>query len=398
MQLLKFEFKRPQQFAALLLLCFVGQCLWVVNRQTISEIDYQYARCGREMWERPSPLPGYFTTCGNIHDGTLAYRVAGLPLTLQFLARRSLDKLRKPENREFTGEDASTTPWEMRHQFSYVLLLLRLPFIGFGVWLGGGLWWVSRRLFGDAGGLFALALYCFSPPIIAACVTPNNEILAAWGLYGVVYTAIGVAHAMQGPRRKWRPRVALLAIALGLTACAHLAAAFLGVALAFVLMMYLAEGRRGAVLQVMTIACAGALGVMIASYAFQLSAFEFVFRSAAARLWISFDALRRFAASLTTAAEATAALVALVFYAAQRRSRYFGNTVPLVIFVLLAVLVTTGTNGRPALWALPFLLTFVGGVFADLFETRQRRVFAALAIALAVTQAAVSLAALHLMS
>src|ERR1700731_588227 len=220
MKLPHFEFRRPQQLAALLLLCFVGQCLWVVHRQTLSEIDYQYARCGREMWERPSPLPGYFTTCGNMHDGTLAYRIAGLPLTLQFLANKSLDKLRKPEDREFTGEDASTTTWEMRHQLSNVLLLLRLPFIAFGVWLGGGLWWVSRRLFGDAGGFFALALYCFSPPVIAACVTPNNEILAAWGLYGVLYTSIGVAHAMQGPRRKWRPRIALLALALGLTACA----------------------------------------------------------------------------------------------------------------------------------------------------------------------------------
>ena len=398
MKLPHFEFRRPQQFAALLLLCFVGQCLWVVHRQTLSETDYQYARCGREMWERPSPLPGYFTTCGNMHDGTLAYRIAGLPLTLQFLANKSLDRLRKPEDREFTGEDASTSTWEMRHQLSYVLLLLRLPFIAFGVWLGGGLWWVSRRLFGDAGGLFGLALYCFSPPIIAACVTPNNEILAAWGLYGVLYTSIGVAHAMQGPRSKWRPRIVLLSLALGLTACAHLAAALIGFVLAFVLMMYLADGRRGAVLQVMTIASAGAVFILMASYAFQLSAFEFVFRSAAARVWLSLEAPRRFATSLTTAAETTAAMVAFIFYVALRRARYFGNTVPLVIFALVALLVTTGTQGQPFLWALPFLLTFVGGVFADLLETRQRRAFAAMAIALAVTQAATSIAGLHLIS
>jgi hypothetical protein len=36
---------------------------------------------------RPSPLAGYFTTCGNIHDGVLAYRLAGLPLTLNLAAR-----------------------------------------------------------------------------------------------------------------------------------------------------------------------------------------------------------------------------------------------------------------------------------------------------------------------
>jgi hypothetical protein len=398
MKLPHFEFKRPQQVAALLLLCFIGQCLWVVHHQTISESDYQYARCGREMWERPSPIPGYFTTCGNFHDGTLAYRVAGLPLTVQFLANRAIDRLRKPENREFTGEDASTSTWEMRHQLSYVLLLLRLPFIGFGLWLGGALWWVSRRLFGNAGGALALALYCFSPPIIAACVAPNNEILVAWGLYGIIYTAIGVAHAMYGPRRKWRPRIALLAVALGLTACAHIAAALIGLVLAVILMMYLAEGRRGAVFQVAIMASAGALFILIASYAFQLSAFEFVIRSAAARVWMSPAALRGFATNLTTAGTATAAFVALFFYATVRRSRYFGNTVPLGIFLLLALLITTGTQSRPFLWAVPFLLTFIGGVFADLFEARQRRTFVAIAIALALTQAALSLAALHLLT
>ena len=49
-----------------------------------------------------------------------------------------------------------------------------------------------------------------------------------WGLYGLVYTAMGVAHAMQGPRRKWRPRIVLLTVALGLTAAAHLLAAMVG--------------------------------------------------------------------------------------------------------------------------------------------------------------------------
>ena len=78
-----FQFKRPQQLAALLLLLLVAQCLWVFHRQTLTSRDYDFARCGREMWEKPNPLAGYFTTCGNIPDGTLGYRVAGLPLTLQ---------------------------------------------------------------------------------------------------------------------------------------------------------------------------------------------------------------------------------------------------------------------------------------------------------------------------
>ena len=69
-----FQFNRPQQLAAVLLLLLLAQCLWVFHRQTLTSRDYDFARCGREMWEKPNPLAGYFTTCGNIPDGTL-----GLP-------------------------------------------------------------------------------------------------------------------------------------------------------------------------------------------------------------------------------------------------------------------------------------------------------------------------------
>ena len=79
----KFEFRRPQMLAAAMLLLFAAQCLWVVHRQTLTRTDYRYARCGRELWEKPSPMAGYLTSCGNISDGTFAYRVAGLPLTLE---------------------------------------------------------------------------------------------------------------------------------------------------------------------------------------------------------------------------------------------------------------------------------------------------------------------------
>src|ERR1700689_4221550 len=64
-----FQFNRPQQLAALLLLLLLGQCLWVFHRQTLTSRDYDFARCGREMWEKPNPLAGYFTSCGNISGG-----------------------------------------------------------------------------------------------------------------------------------------------------------------------------------------------------------------------------------------------------------------------------------------------------------------------------------------
>ncbi len=275
MKLPRIKIGRPQRLAALLLLFFLAECLWVVNRQQLSQQDYRYAECGREMWERPSPLAGYFTTCGNLNgDGTFAYRVAGLPLTVQRLTMLGADKLRKPENRLYAEGTLHGSTWEARHELFSVKYLLHLPFIFFAIWLGGGLWWVSRRLFGNEGGFFALGLYCFCPAIVRSAVTPNNDVLAMWGLYGLVYAAMGVAHAMQGPRRKWRPRIILLTLALGLTAAAHLLAAILGFLMAMVWMIYLAERRRSHVMQILVSSAIGAMVILFASFAFRPGALQ----------------------------------------------------------------------------------------------------------------------------
>ncbi len=135
----RFRFNLPQRIAAGLLAVFLLQGMWLTSRQTLTDRDYQYARCGRETWERPSPLAGYFTSCGNIHDGILAYRLAGLPLTLNLLLEQGLDLLRKPEDRVVQAEDELST-WELRHQLTHVLLLERLPFLLAGCVLGAGLW------------------------------------------------------------------------------------------------------------------------------------------------------------------------------------------------------------------------------------------------------------------
>jgi hypothetical protein len=99
----RFRFNLPQRIAAGLLALFLLQGFWLTSRQTLTDNDYQYARCGRETWERPSPLAGYYTSCGNIHDGILAYRLAGLPLTLNLLAQRGMDLFRKPETQSAAG-------------------------------------------------------------------------------------------------------------------------------------------------------------------------------------------------------------------------------------------------------------------------------------------------------
>jgi hypothetical protein len=382
----RFQFNLPQRIAAGLLALFLIQGLWLTEHQTLTDRDYQYARCGRETWERPSALAGYYTTCGNIHDGILGYRLAGLPLTLNLLAERGLDLLRKPEDRVFQAAGTLST-WELRHQLTHVLLLVRLPFLLAGVVLGGGLWWVTRRLYGNLGGYTALALYCFSPAVLGACVAPNAEVLAALGVYGGVYTCIGVAHAMQGPRRKWRPRIVLLMAAFGLAAAAHIAALPVVALLGLLLMAWVGEGRRSQVLPVVLAAVVGALLVVFACYGFSPDAFSYVFRSGAGFLWVSLDPVRRFFLTLGNAGITVAAAFGLVLYLGIRRARYFGNTAPLLCAVALMALVMTGVPGSPWLWGLPFLLTFVGGVFADAYESPRGRLAVAAAGAMVLLQA-----------
>src|SRR5207253_216218 len=123
-------------------------------------------------------------------------------------------------------------------------LKLFLPALAFGLSLAGALWWVTRRLYNDLGGYVALVLFCFSLPVIRFSAVINADIVAAWGLYGVIYTAIGVAHTLYAPPRKWRPRIVLLGVALGVTAGAYFAAALIGLIFAIGFMLYLAPGRR----------------------------------------------------------------------------------------------------------------------------------------------------------
>jgi hypothetical protein len=395
MKLPSIKIGRPQRLATLLLLCFLAECLWVVGHQQLSQQDYRYAECGREMWERPSPLAGYFTTCGNLNgDGTFAYRVAGLPLTAQRIVMLGIDKLRKPENRRYAEGTLHGSTWEARHELFNVKYLLHLPFIFFAIWLGGGLWWVARRLYGNEGGFFALGLYCFCPAVVRYAVIPNNDVLAMWGFYGLVYAAMGVAHAMQGPRSKWKPRIVLLTIALGLTAAAHLLAAMIGFVMAMIWMMYLAERRRSYVMQILVFSAVGALTILFAFFAFRPAPFSYVFTGGGARFWFALDGAARFFLNMANGPITVATLVALLLYATVRRCRYFGNTAPLIMVLLLFPLVTAQTVSQPWLWALPFLFTFVGGVFADALETRQRRLFLGLSGAILLTQAMLCLTVL----
>jgi hypothetical protein len=203
-----------------------------------------------------------------------------------------------------------------------------------------------------------------------------------------------VAHALQGPPGKWKPRIGLLTAALGLTAAAHLLAAMVGFLAALVLMLYLAERRRSSVMQILVFSAMGALAILFGFYAFRLSAFSYVFTGGGARFWFSLEDAHRFFTGLRNGPIVVATGVAAVVWVAVRRSRYFGNTLPLVMTLVLLPLVTTQSVTEPWVWALPFLFTFVGGVFADVLETRQRKMFVALTGMALVAQAVACVVAL----
>jgi hypothetical protein len=397
-----FYIGRPQQVAALLLMMLFGECLWTIAHQPLQADDYRYARCGREMWEKPSAIAGYFTTCGNLNgDGTFAYRLAGFPLTAQRLVLLGVDHFRKPENRLYAQGSLSGTTWESRHELAFVKYLLRLPFCLFAIWLGGGLWWVAKRLYGPPGGALALGLYVFCPEVVRYATHPNNEILALWGLYGLVYTAMGVAHALQGPRHKWKYRIGLLTVSLGLTAAAHLLAAMIGFVAGATFFYYLAERRRSHVAQIMIFAALGAMVILFASFGFRPASFEYVFAGGAGRFWFTLGPVARFFSSLANAGITIATGVALVLYAGVRRSRYFGNTAPLLMVLGLAFLYTTQVASAPWMWALPFLFTFIGGVFADALDlpggqakARSRKLFLALSVGIVGLQAVLCVASM----
>jgi hypothetical protein len=186
----------------------------------------------------------------------------------------------------------------------------------------------------------------------------------------------------------------LLTLLFGLAAAAHIAALPVTALLGLVLMLWVAEGHRSQALPVVLAASAGALVLLFLCYGCSPDAFSYVFRSAAGFLWLSLDPARRFFSSFAHAGISVAAGAALVLYLALGRSRYFGNTTPLFCALVCFLLVMTGAPGSPWLWALPFLFTFIGGVFADAYESPRGRMAVAAGATLALLQAALCVASL----
>lgn len=345
-----FKVGRPQIFAGLMLLGFLAQCLWVAKSRKISPLEYQYMFAGLEQKQTPAAsLDSPFTSL-----------VAGLSI-------RTVNLARKVAPAAADSYFAVPHPW-----------ILRSPFVIFGVWLGGALWWVARRLFDNEGGYVALGLYCTSPAMIKISSNIGPEIILAWSILGLIYTAIGVAHTLYAPPKKWAPRIVILGLSIGF-ALATAWWSFTLVLLAFAYMLYLAPGCRRKV--VVVLLSASVLGCMVWLAIGWMTGSLGVSVTELLQSWTSIGALRQLAFALSAKTDGYVLvflfIAALTTFGSWLRSRYFGNTAPLITgFVCVAVFgLVPATHLWVATLALSFIFIFIGGVAADLLETRLRRQF-----------------------
>lgn len=373
------RFGKPQVLAGFLLLVFLLQCLWLIVRS--------------------SPPDYADSTVFRMQEGLLQWHgnsIAGTPL----IERAEDGASVPPEIEQNDGYDPNHSPlWYLLASLPLLSgnagqanftphweWLARTPYLVFGLLLGASLWYVARRLYGNAGGYIALGLYCFSPTIVQASSLwlPDAEIGAAWGTFGAIFTAIAVAHTLYAPREvvlwNWR-RIVLLGLSLVLAIGAQFSLVVL-VPIALIFMLYVAPTRRLAALVIWLAACLVALVLLYASYAFRLHVLVQGFRHAdfLVVLWPAFAAPRAYLRVFRELVQSGPALwiaipAAFVTYCAWARSRYFGNTAPLAVAALfLAMAVGTPHYPGPGffLMAVPFIFVFVAGIAADLLETRNR--------------------------
>jgi hypothetical protein len=373
------RFGRAQFLAGLLLLCFLAQAMWLVNAELSGSPP-------------PSGSEDVRIAAGwrQIHGGLLAGApYPDLPGWLPVEVYRDnagFDTQHSPLLSLVTAAPLLAAPHSLQSPDTspYWRWLPRLPFLAFGWLLGASLWYVARRLCGNGGGFLALALYCFSPAMLQASAVWHAapEILAAWGAFGAIFTAMAVAHTLYAPREvvlwNWR-RIVLLGIALAIAIGSQFSLIVVApISLAFLL--YLAPIRRGAAFVIWAAACAVALFILFAIYFFHPHVFFAGLRHASflGATWRSFtvpNVYLRVGAQILRACPAFILLLpaALITFAAWPRTRYFGNTAPLLmafLFVALGMAHPHVAGAGFLLTSIPFFLIFVSGVLADLMETQ----------------------------
>src|SRR5579872_7027179 len=397
------RFGRPQLLAALLLLAFLAQVCWLVHAELglVQGLDSSEASRIGEGWKQWHGR------------GIAAAPITEPPRTSIvdpfFSDPSGFDTEHAPFSYLVTAAPLLAWPHDLDPDTAlYWRWLARLPFLACGLFLGASLWYVARRLCGNTGGLIALALYCFSPSLIQASAVWHTEpeILAAWGAFGTIFTAIAVAHTLYAPREvvlwNWR-RILLLGISMAIAVGSQFSLIVV-VLLALLFLLYVAPVRRIAGLVIWIAACVIAFVLLFALYFFHSHAFLDSMRHASfwGATWRGFvvpGVYKQVGVRITRACPALVLVlpICLVTYALWPRTRYFGNTAPLAVAVLFLALGMAHPDLAAAgflLASVPFIFIFVSGVLADLMETGYRQLILACVAALLITYVARTLMAL----
>lgn len=397
------RFGRSQFFAGLLLLAFLGQAAWLVHS---------------ELRASTLPNPEEAVLIGEGWKQWHGKGIAAAPLM-----DPAENSMQDPPQSDAQGFDTQHSPllyllssapllaWPhdlTSDSSEYWRWLPRLPFLACGVFLGASLWYVARRLCGNTGGFVALTLYCFSPSLIQASAAwhTDPEIVGAWGAFGTIFTAIAVAHTLYAPREvvlwNWR-RILLLAVAIAIAVGSQFSLVIL-VPMGLGFLLYVAPVRQRSAFVIWIAACVLGFLLLFGMYFFHPHAFSESLRTAEfwGATWRGFTFLNVYKQVGIQIIRACPALVlglpvTLATYAVWRRTRYFGNTAPLlmaILFILLAMAHPHIAVSGFFLAAIPFLLVFVSGVLADLLETSYRPLILACTLAMLITYVARTLLAL----
>lgn len=341
--------RMPQILAALLLCVFLAQCCWFVARVSLAENEGLVLQAGTAQ------LRGQWMA-NSSQSSPLVPILAAVPVI---------------------GKNTSNAYLMNRYRFA-----VRAAFLFMGVMLGGSLWYVARRLYGNAGGYIALLLYIFSPFIIIRSAILEPDVAAAWGAFGLIFTGIAVAHTLYAPREvvlwNWK-RIILLGISIGIAVGAQYSVVWL-LLLTLVFMLWLAPVRRGAAMVILLAACV--VGLFVLSFTFVPHTMQ-MFPALAHATWgeADFAQLVRPGAyrlvwrffwdnSLPVLLLLLVSLAAYIFWP---RTRYFGTTAPLLaglLCILLSLLMPRAGGLLFLFVSLPFAYVFIAGVFVDLLESK----------------------------
>jgi len=250
-----------------------------------------------------------------------------------------------------------------------------------GLALGASLWFVARRLYGNVGGYVAITFYCFSPLTIGTSGQIGPAVVGAWGAFGLIFTAIAVAHTLYAPREvvlwNWR-RILLMGLSIAICVGAQFSLWVLLLP-ALLFMLWVGHVRPLAALTIFAAACVVGLVLLSALYGFNMVAYAKALRGAdwlevgstefvsQGFSWTASDFFRGNGLGLPILTAVT-----LVTFIVWKRTRFFGTAAPLLVAILLFSIAFRMQFAAFSFMfvALPFLMLFMAGVSADLLEGR----------------------------